>query len=121
MKIRRSELEPFDFEGLRIADYTAGKDVSSSVAEISVPPGVRHRTAWSKRSDKYYLMLEGSLDFVVDGEPLTLEAGDCCVIPRGTRFSYRNGSQQTARVLLVHTPSFDLDAEVFEDDAGSEL
>ena len=38
MKIRRSELVSFDFEGLRIADYTAGKDVSSSVAEISVPP-----------------------------------------------------------------------------------
>ena len=121
MKIRRSELVSFDFEGLRIADYTAGKDVSSSVAEISVPPGVRHRTAWSKRSDKYYLMLEGSLDFVVDGEPVQLDGGDCCVIPRGTRFSYRNASHETARVLLVHTPSFDLDAEVFEDDAGSEL
>ena len=117
MKIERSALEAFDFEGLQITDYTAGRGLSSSIAEISVPPGVRHRTAWSKRSDKYYLVLEGRLDSVVSGEALTLEAGDCCIIRRGTRFSYRNASSAAARVLLVHTPSFDLAAEVFEDDA----
>jgi mannose-6-phosphate isomerase-like protein (cupin superfamily) len=118
VKIERRVLEPFDFEGLRITDYTAGRGLSSSLAEISVPPGVRHRTAWSKRSDKYYLVLEGSLDFIVAGEPVQLDSGDCCVIRQGTRFSYRNASDETARLLLVHTPSFELDAEVSEDDGG---
>jgi mannose-6-phosphate isomerase-like protein (cupin superfamily) len=117
VKIERSALEPFDFEGLQITDYTAGRGLSSSVAEITVPTGARHRSAWSKRSDKYYLVLEGRLDFVVDGEPVQLDTGDCCTITRGTRFSYRNASDETARFHLVHTPSFDLDAEVFEDDA----
>lgn len=117
MKIERSALEAFDFEGLQITDYTAGMGLSSSLAEITVPPGVRHRTAWSKRSDKYYLVLEGRLDFAVAGEPVQLDTGDCCTITQGTRFSYRNASDETARLLLVHTPSFDLDAEVFEDDA----
>jgi mannose-6-phosphate isomerase-like protein (cupin superfamily) len=63
-------------------------------------------------------MLEGSLDFVVDGDTLTLDTGDCCIIRQGTRFSYRNASSATARVLLVHTPSFDLASEVFENDGG---
>jgi hypothetical protein len=49
MKIERDSLKPIDFEGLEIRDYTAGTDVSSSVAETTVPAGVGHRLAWSKR------------------------------------------------------------------------
>jgi mannose-6-phosphate isomerase-like protein (cupin superfamily) len=116
MKIDRSVLAPFDFEGLEIVDYTAGKELSSSIAEISVPSGVRHRTAWSKRSDKYYLVLDGALEFTLRGERFDLERRDCVVVPQGTRFSYRNVSGSDVRLLLVHTPSFDLEAEVFDDD-----
>jgi mannose-6-phosphate isomerase-like protein (cupin superfamily) len=116
MKIDRSVLAPFDFEGLEIVDYTTGMDLSSSIAEITVPPGVRHRTAWSKRSDKYYLVLEGALDFTLGHQSFEIERGDCVVVPQGTRFSYRNASESDVRLLLIHTPSFDLEAEVFEDD-----
>ena len=115
MKIRRSTLTPFDFEGLGIVDYTEGKDLSSSIAEINVPPGVRHRRAWSTRSDKYYVVLEGLLTFEVDGEFFELEPGDCCIVPHGTHFSYHNTSAATARTLLMHTPRFELEAERFEE------
>ena len=114
MKIQRSALKSFDFEGLGIVDYTEGMDVSSSVAEIIVPPGVRHRRAWSKRSDKYYVVLEGRLTFDVADDTLELEIGDCCIVRRGNRFSYRNDSDGTARMLLMHTPRFEPAAEVFE-------
>jgi mannose-6-phosphate isomerase-like protein (cupin superfamily) len=115
MKIARSTLEPFDFEGLGIVDYTAGRDLSSSVAEVIVAAGVRHRRAWSTSSDKYYLVLEGLLTFEVDGQFFKLEAGDCCIVRQGTHFSYRNTSNATARTLLMHTPRFDLEAERFEE------
>jgi len=41
--------------------------------------------------------------------------GDICVILQGQRFSYRNLKDETAKIVLVHTPSFDLDSEVFEE------
>lgn len=118
MKIERDSLRPFDFEGLEIRDYTAGAEVSSSVAEITVPAGARHRRAWSKRSDKYYYMLEGSLSFTVGVKTLDLTVGDCCIVRQGSRFSYGNPTSEPARVLLVHTPRFDLSEEVFEDEPG---
>lgn len=119
MKIDRDSLRFFNFEGLEIRDYTAGMEVSSSVAEITVPAGASHRPAWSRRSDKYYFMLEGRLSFTVGAKALDLTVGDCCIVPKGERFSYNNPTAELARVLLVHTPSFDLAAEVLEDDPGA--
>jgi mannose-6-phosphate isomerase-like protein (cupin superfamily) len=119
MKIERESLRPIDFEGLAIRDYTAGVEVSSSVAEITVPAGGRHRRAWSKRSDKYYYVLEGSLSFTLGVQTLELVVGDCCIVPKGNRFSYGNPTGERAKVLLVHTPSFDLAEEVFEDEPSS--
>lgn len=115
MKIKHSTITPIAFEGLEIRDFTAGRDVSSSVAEILVPPGVRHRTSWSRRSDKFYYIVEGSISFVLGTQRTELAAGDCCVVPKGIRFSYTNDSGEHAKLLLIHTPSFDLSEEVFED------
>ena len=67
MLVTPTSLTPIDFDGLRILDYTAGHDVSSSLAVIEVPPGVRHAEAWSRRSDKYYLVIAGAILFVLDG------------------------------------------------------
>jgi mannose-6-phosphate isomerase-like protein (cupin superfamily) len=119
MKFKHSTVIPIAFEGLEIRDFTADRELSSSVAEILVPPGVRHRRSWSKRSDKFYYIVEGSISFVLGTQHMELVAGDCCVVPRGTRFNYRNSSGEPAKILLVHTPSFDLSEEVFEDENGS--
>ena len=115
MKIARETVVPIDFEGLKIADYTAGKETSSSFAEISVPAGATHRRAYSKRSDKYYYVVSGHLEFEIDHTPQDLRPGDVCLILKGQRFSYRNPSRLPAKVVLVHTPSFDLESEIFEE------
>jgi len=115
MKIERESLEAFEFYGLEIRDYTAGREGSSSIAEITVPAGTRHKRAWSKRSDKYYYVIEGRLSFIVDNQVITLSAGDVCIIHQGTRFSYENQTGETSKLLVVHTPSFELDAEIFEE------
>jgi mannose-6-phosphate isomerase-like protein (cupin superfamily) len=106
---------PIDFDGLAIRDYTAGQGTSSSFAVISVPSGGVHATAWSRRSDKYYYVVSGTVEFVEQGEAHELSAGDFCLVPRGERFSYRNSSEAPATLCLFHTPSFDLGQEVFED------
>ncbi len=114
MIISEGSVLPFDFDGLSIRDYTAGQETSSSFAVIDVEPGVAHQVAWSRRSDKYYYVISGSVEFVDSGQLHTLSAGDFCHIARGQRFSYRNVSARPARLCLFHTPSFELDSEVFE-------
>ena len=112
MFISGKSLKPIDFAGLRILDYTAGHDVSSSVAIIDVPSGAHHAEAWSKRSDKYYLVITGTVRFVLEGVETELSTGDFCLVRQGRRFSYSNPWTAVARLVLVHTPNFDLGAEV---------
>jgi mannose-6-phosphate isomerase-like protein (cupin superfamily) len=116
MLLSRSELSPIDFHGLRIFDYTAGESLGSSVAVIEVAPGARHAEAYSRRSDKYYLVSGGQVRFVLDGETHVLKAGDFCLVKQGRRFSYSNETSALATLVLVHTPSFDLREEVFVDE-----
>ena len=115
MKIERESLKAIEFDGLEIRDYTAGRDVSSSMAEITVPAGARHKRSWSKRSDKYYYVLDGRLSFIVDDQVVDLSTGDACIIRQGVRFSYENKTGAIVKILLVHTPSFELAEEVFEE------
>jgi mannose-6-phosphate isomerase-like protein (cupin superfamily) len=115
MKISKDSINPFDFQGLEIIDYTAGKDLSSSLAEISVPPGIKHGKAFSTRSDKYYYQVAGHLRFDVEGDLFDLNPGDACLVLKGQKFSYENDSDEPAKLILIHTPSFKLEFEVFEE------
>ena len=120
MIVHRNALSAIDFEGLLIYDYTARQETNASLATIEVPPGVRHREAWSKRSAKYYYVIAGQICFALDGQEHDLTAGDFCLVPQGQRFWYENRTQEPATLILVHVPSFDLDAEVFEEAAASQ-
>ncbi len=113
MRVRRAEVAPIEFGGLAIYDYTQAAGKSSSLALIEVPAGAVHAESWSRRSDKYYLVTRGAIAFSLDGEDFTLETGDFCLVEQGQRFRYRNATPEPASLVLVHTPSFELDAEVF--------
>lgn len=113
--IRKSSVQPFTFYGLSITDYTSGNDQSSSVARISVSAGAEHPRAWSKRSDKYYYVISGVVQFTMEGKVHTLSEEDCIIITKGSRFTYKNTSTTTAELLLVHTPPFDIDDEIIEE------
>ena len=78
-----------------------------------VPPSGEHPHAYSKKSDKYYLVTRGFIHFTVSGEESTLGEGDFCLVRRGEVFSYRNLTQEIAELALLHTPPFDPSAEVF--------
>ena len=96
MIVRKSALKPIDFEGLSIFDYTGESKLRSSVAFIEVPPGATHARAWSQRSDKFYLVVAGSLRFTLQGDPFLLESGDFCRVEQGSRFSYENQGTTSA-------------------------
>lgn len=115
MKIAKASIVPFDYFGLRIVDYTSENKLSSSVAEITIDPGTSHPKAYSKRSDKYYYVVSGNLEFTVENDSYSLAAGDVCIIAKRQKFSYRNTTEDAAKVVLVHTPEFDVQSEVLEE------
>jgi mannose-6-phosphate isomerase-like protein (cupin superfamily) len=116
MIVRGGRIPAFDFQGLRISDYTADRDeLSSSLARIEVAVGAHHAPSRSTRSDKYYYLLSGRLRIETEHEGEDeLEAGDAWIVPRGELFRYANTADGPATLLLVHTPSFRLEAETFE-------
>jgi mannose-6-phosphate isomerase-like protein (cupin superfamily) len=115
MIVRRDSLTPISFGGLRVFDYTANQELGSSVAYIEVPPAAHHAEAWSRRSDKYYLVATGRIQFTLEGQSFDLGRGDFCYVPRGNRFRYRNVSSELSILVLIHTPHFKLEDEIFVD------
>ena len=115
MILKSEMMQPFDFEGLTICDFTATLNTSSSLARIHVSPCARHRRAWSKECDKYYYVISGQLQFMLDNIERTLREGDVCIVPRGHKFSYANTTEMPVELLLFHTPKFNIDAEVFDE------
>jgi len=113
--VGKNEVEQFSFDGLLIKDYTAKLDEKSSFAIISVPSQISHKLSWSNRSDKYYYVITGEIDFIVNDREFVLSDGDLCIIKRGDKFKYRNDTGEVVKMILIHTPNFKLDQEVFED------
>ena len=114
MNLRGDSIPPTGMNGIQIRDYTAALALSSSLAHIRVPPGARHTLSWSTRSDKYYYILSGALHFEVDGTGSTLGTGDVCIVKKGQPFTYENRSDGPVEMILFHTPSFEMEAEVFQ-------
>ncbi|MBN1399092.1 MAG: cupin domain-containing protein [Bacteroidetes bacterium] len=114
MVIRKKEITAIDFGGLEIFDYTAKCNDKSSFAVIRVKPNVNHQLSRSKRSDKYYYVINGNIEFLINNEIITLNEGDFCIIKKGDKFLYKNNSNEIVTLVLVHTPSFILEEEVYE-------
>ena len=111
--ISGKDIIPFDFDGLKIREFTPGHLSEASIAEIEVASGCRHKRARSSKSDKIYFGLQGKVLFWVGGQEVALGERELLLIPRNEWFDYRNDNQDTGRLLLIHIPPFDIDAEEF--------
>lgn len=106
---------PFDFQGLLIRELTPERMESASVTEVEVAPGTRHQTARSTNSDKIYVCVEGTVFFRVSRQNVSLEPRDVLLVRKDEWFDYHNDTANTARLILVHVPPFDLASEEFRD------
>jgi uncharacterized cupin superfamily protein len=80
--------------------------------EEEIPLGMGpppHRHPW----DEAYYVLEGEVDFEIDGEPLTIRAGDFARLPANTVHGFKGASAAGARVLIFAQPGHS--SEFFED------
>jgi len=114
MIIRKNAVDTFNFDGLSITDYTAKLDEQSSFAVITVPPQKSHALSWSNRSDKYYYIVKGNIQFTLNNKEYTLTGGDFCLVKKGDKFKYTNTANESCEMILVHTPNFKLEQEVYE-------
>ncbi len=53
------------------------------------------------------------MSFRVEGQDVALENQDLLLIPKNEWFDYRNDKEETARLLLLHIPSFEIESEEF--------
>ncbi len=112
--IKKDSIYPLNFGDLVIFDYTAGLGTSSSFAIIVVPPRCGHAKAKSRKSDKYYYVKSGIVNFMINDEEFILFSGDLLLVEKNKWFSYQNKSSSSAELILIHTPRFSLEEEEFE-------
>ena len=75
-----------------------------SLFEEEVPLGMGpppHRHDW----DEAYYILEGEIDFVIDGKPVKSSTGDFNYLPRNTVHGFNGASRSPARVLIFAAPA----------------
>ena len=60
-----------------------------------------HRHDW----DEAYYILDGEIDFEVDGQPVKSARGDFNYLPRNTVHGFKGASQSPARVLIFAAPA----------------
>ena len=80
------------FDDLMLSEY---------VLEPGTRPGEPHYHA--NHTDAFYV-IEGELEFVVDGEPVRAPAGTLVVAPRGEVHAFPVAIGRPARFLNIHTP-----------------
>jgi mannose-6-phosphate isomerase-like protein (cupin superfamily) len=99
--------KPFWFAGELYTAKAVGEDTSWSftLLEALSPPGGGTLPHIHYREDETFYVLEGELEFMVEGSPIKVGAGSCLYVRRGTLHTYSNVGTQPARYLGVVTPA----------------
>ena len=88
-----------------------------SLFEEEVPLGMGpppHRHDW----DEAYYIIEGEVDFEIDGEDIKSSSGDFNYLPRNTVHAFKGASSTPARVLIFAAPAH---ASDFFEELNSEV
>jgi quercetin dioxygenase-like cupin family protein len=88
-----------------MAETTGG---GFSLMERVLPPGGRPppRHVHPDCTEAFYL-LEGTLDFSLDQDWVSVAGGGFVLVPGGVAHSFVNASGAPARVLILHSPALD--------------
>jgi mannose-6-phosphate isomerase-like protein (cupin superfamily) len=56
-----------------------------------------------------YEILDGELEFLVEGKYIKVNKGECITIDKGTTYSFRNGSGLITRVYNTYKPALEME------------
>jgi quercetin dioxygenase-like cupin family protein len=84
-----------------------GEDTNGRYAllEALVPPGGGPPPHVHSREEEGFYILEGEITFTVNGEKVVAKAGTFANMPVGTPHSFKNESDQPARMLISVAPA----------------
>jgi quercetin dioxygenase-like cupin family protein len=104
--VKAGERKPLNVLGMPLTMLCEARETGGawSLFEEEVPLGTGpppHRHDW----DEAYYILEGAVEFTIDGEPVRSSRGDFNYLPRGTVHGFKGASESTARVLIFAAPA----------------
>ncbi len=117
--MRREEGESMSVMGATVRFLcTADKtDRAWSLMEVVLPKSSGpppHEHPW----DEAYYVVDGEVEFTIQGEDRLARAGDFIYAPGGTVHGFRGGSERPARVIIFDAPAH---AEAFFRDVEKEV
>lgn len=103
--VRAGEKEPLNVLGMPMRFLCDSRETGErwSLFDEDIPLGMGpppHRHDW----DEAYYVLEGEVDFEIDGQPVTIAAGDFARLPANTIHGFKGASPSGARVLIFAQP-----------------
>jgi quercetin dioxygenase-like cupin family protein len=93
--------------GIGVQFKIEGESTAGAVAivEHPIPPGGFAMPHTHTREDEISYVLEGVLGAEIDGEEMTVEAGQYLLKPRGLKHAFWNPTDQPARVIEIIAPA----------------
>jgi mannose-6-phosphate isomerase-like protein (cupin superfamily) len=104
--VKAGEREPLNILGMPLTMLCEARETGGawSLFEEEVPLGMGpppHRHDW----DEAYYILDGEIDFEIDGKTVKSRAGDFNYLPRMTVHGFKGTSSSPARVLIFAAPA----------------
>lgn len=90
-------------------------DLHINVLNVDSGPGPYHFHA---KSENVYVVLDGTVWAIVEGEKYVLKEGDVIFIPPGVKHAAGNGGDVPARVMEIYAPPGP-DFNIVDDDSGA--
>jgi mannose-6-phosphate isomerase-like protein (cupin superfamily) len=91
-------------EHIRILADSAATGGKCLIFENTSPPAGGPPLHRHGRDDEYFVVLEGTLKFSVNGQESTVSAGGAVLAPRGTIHAFVNIGKTPSRMLTICTP-----------------
>ena len=104
--VKAGEREPLKVLGMPLTMLCEARETNGawSLFEEEVPLGMGpppHRHDW----DEAYYILDGEIDFEIDGQAVRANRGDFSYLPRNTVHGFKGASAGGARVLIFASPA----------------
>ncbi len=92
----------FGWPGIRARAYNSRDEFERASAAL-FEVDERHGRVRNRKSDRIYLVLEGSGEFLIEDEVVAVRATDVVIVPRNTTYDYHG----KMKLFLVHSPAYD--------------
>ena len=112
--VKAGERTPLNVLGMPLRFLCDSRETGGAWAlfEEEIPLGMGpppHKHDW----DEAYYILDGEVDFEIDGESVRSQRGDFNYLPRNTVHGFKGASSSPARVLIFSAPAHS--SEFFEE------